>query len=160
MDFHLFFSPVATPKQIRDFMKVDGLTNDEVKSHLQVSKYETFLTSIITNHIIFITAKLSFFLGVMSWTFSYSLTFQKYRLHTRRPATPAVTNGGENPQQPQFMVVEGIWMPSQDAANNRVYAPVAIQPPRSSPSGERSCRRCKSPATSSSALTPHILPMS
>lgn len=27
---------VATPKQIRDLMKVDGLTNDEVKSHLQV----------------------------------------------------------------------------------------------------------------------------
>uniref|UniRef100_A0ACD5ZU05 Uncharacterized protein n=1 Tax=Avena sativa TaxID=4498 RepID=A0ACD5ZU05_AVESA len=26
----------ATPKQIRDMMKVDGLTNDEVKSHLQV----------------------------------------------------------------------------------------------------------------------------
>lgn len=27
---------VATPKQIRDIMQVDGLTNDEVKSHLQV----------------------------------------------------------------------------------------------------------------------------
>lgn len=27
---------VATPKQIREVMKVDGLTNDEVKSHLQV----------------------------------------------------------------------------------------------------------------------------
>ncbi|KAI4964113.1 hypothetical protein ZWY2020_008376 [Hordeum vulgare] len=26
---------VATPKQIREVMKVDGLTNDEVKSHLQ-----------------------------------------------------------------------------------------------------------------------------
>ncbi|CAN4082860.1 unnamed protein product [Withania somnifera] len=26
---------VATPKQIRDIMRVDGLTNDEVKSHLQ-----------------------------------------------------------------------------------------------------------------------------
>ncbi|CAH8344274.1 unnamed protein product [Eruca vesicaria subsp. sativa] len=31
-------SQVATPKQIRDMMKVDGLTNDEVKSHLQVQK--------------------------------------------------------------------------------------------------------------------------
>ncbi|GAA0162060.1 DNA-binding transcription factor [Lithospermum erythrorhizon] len=29
-------SQVATPKQIRELMKVDGLTNDEVKSHLQV----------------------------------------------------------------------------------------------------------------------------
>ncbi|CAN6549921.1 unnamed protein product [Malus baccata var. baccata] len=26
----------ATPKQIRELMKVDGFTNDEVKSHLQV----------------------------------------------------------------------------------------------------------------------------
>ncbi|CAN6684733.1 unnamed protein product [Malus baccata var. baccata] len=26
----------ATPKQIRELMKFDGLTNDEVKSHLQV----------------------------------------------------------------------------------------------------------------------------
>lgn len=28
---------VATPKQIRELMQVEGLTNDEVKSHLQVS---------------------------------------------------------------------------------------------------------------------------
>ncbi|KAF5463832.1 hypothetical protein F2P56_013961 [Juglans regia] len=28
---------VATPKQIRELMQVDGLTNDEVKSHLQIS---------------------------------------------------------------------------------------------------------------------------
>ena len=27
---------MATPKQIRELMMVDGLTNDEVKSHLQV----------------------------------------------------------------------------------------------------------------------------
>lgn len=31
---------MATPKQIRELMKVDGLTNDEVKSHLQVSNME------------------------------------------------------------------------------------------------------------------------
>lgn len=31
-----FFFAVATPKQIRELMQVDGLTNDEVKSHLQV----------------------------------------------------------------------------------------------------------------------------
>jgi len=28
---------VATPKQIRELMQVVGLTNDEVKSHLQVN---------------------------------------------------------------------------------------------------------------------------
>lgn len=34
---NLVFGAAATPKQIRELMKVDGLTNDEVKSHLQVS---------------------------------------------------------------------------------------------------------------------------
>ncbi|KAL0757627.1 hypothetical protein Bca101_095295 [Brassica carinata] len=34
---HLGGPHVATPKQIREFMKVDGLTNDEVKSHLQTT---------------------------------------------------------------------------------------------------------------------------
>ncbi|XP_044955224.1 protein PHOSPHATE STARVATION RESPONSE 1-like [Hordeum vulgare subsp. vulgare] len=34
---HLEGPQVATPKQIREMMKVDGLTNDEVKSHLQAS---------------------------------------------------------------------------------------------------------------------------
>ena len=33
------FLTVATPKQIRELMKVDGLTNDEVKSHLQVNVF-------------------------------------------------------------------------------------------------------------------------
>ena len=32
-------SQAATPKQIRELMQVDGLTNDEVKSHLQVSSW-------------------------------------------------------------------------------------------------------------------------
>lgn len=34
--------PVATPKQIRELMQVDGLTNDEVKSHLQASSKSYF----------------------------------------------------------------------------------------------------------------------
>ncbi|XP_039143893.1 transcription factor HHO3-like [Dioscorea cayenensis subsp. rotundata] len=34
-------SHVATPKQIREIMKVDGLTNDEVKSHLQKYRLHT-----------------------------------------------------------------------------------------------------------------------
>lgn len=36
-DIFGIFIAVATPKQIRELMKVDGLTNDEVKSHLQVT---------------------------------------------------------------------------------------------------------------------------
>ncbi|KAI3733997.1 hypothetical protein L6452_13457 [Arctium lappa] len=32
---------VATPKQIRELMKVDGLTNDEIKSHLQKYRLHT-----------------------------------------------------------------------------------------------------------------------
>ncbi|KAG7586323.1 Homeobox-like domain superfamily [Arabidopsis thaliana x Arabidopsis arenosa] len=117
-------SHVATPKQIRDHMKVDGLTNDEVKSHLQ-----------------------------------------KYRLHTRRPAAASVaaqSNG--NPQQPQFVVVGGIWVPSpqdfpppSDVANKGgVYAPVAV-----AQSPKRSVERsCNSPAASSSTNTNTSTPVS
>ncbi|KAI4313962.1 hypothetical protein L6164_026905 [Bauhinia variegata] len=41
----------ATPKQIRELMKVDGLTNDEVKSHLQKFRLHTRRpTSVIHNN--------------------------------------------------------------------------------------------------------------
>ncbi|KAF8108250.1 hypothetical protein N665_0112s0007 [Sinapis alba] len=125
-------SHVATPKQIRDHMKVDGLTNDEVKSHLQ-----------------------------------------KYRLHTRRPATSMTAQGNGNSQQPQFMVVGGIWVPSPqevppptDVANNGggIYAPEKLQPPPPPQSPkrlmERSSGQCNSQAASSSTNTTTSSPVS
>ncbi|RZS16372.1 hypothetical protein BHM03_00048370 [Ensete ventricosum] len=63
---------VATPKQIREQMKVDGLTNDEVKSHLQVY---------------FLLVDLSFH-GLLN---VLALLFQKYRLHTRRMCNASAT---------------------------------------------------------------------
>ena len=42
----LFCFAVATPKQIRELMQVEGLTNDEVKSHLQVSVFSFFFVGI------------------------------------------------------------------------------------------------------------------
>ncbi|CAI7803195.1 unnamed protein product, partial [Closterium sp. NIES-54] len=44
--FHLLlFITVATPKQIKELMKVDGLTSDKIKSHLQVMDF-----SVLSNH--------------------------------------------------------------------------------------------------------------
>ncbi|KAH6825931.1 hypothetical protein C2S53_001368 [Perilla frutescens var. hirtella] len=44
---HLGGPQAATPKQIREHMQVDGLTNDEVKSHLQ--KYRLHMRRVATN---------------------------------------------------------------------------------------------------------------
>ena len=45
-----FCFAVATHKQIRELMQVEGLTNDEVKSHLQVSVFSFFFL-LVFDHI-------------------------------------------------------------------------------------------------------------
>ncbi|KAG6729317.1 hypothetical protein I3842_01G021800 [Carya illinoinensis] len=75
---------VATPKQIRELMQVDGLTNDEVKSHLQVGIHGLFsqvLSYIIPSSLLFKVI----YLDIMPW--------QKYRLHVQRHSFSSSANG-------------------------------------------------------------------
>ncbi|XP_065004520.1 transcription factor HHO3-like isoform X3 [Musa acuminata AAA Group] len=63
---------VATPKQIREVMKVEGLTNDEVKSHLQVATQFLLLVDYLL---------LPNPCREMAFSDVLLLLFQKYRLH-------------------------------------------------------------------------------
>ncbi|XVF30664.1 hypothetical protein REPUB_Repub16aG0077800 [Reevesia pubescens] len=81
---------VATPKQIRELMKVEGLTKDDVNSHLQV----TLSVSISTE-----ACKKAFVL---------SLT----KLHTRRPSPSPQAAGAPTPQ---LVALSGIWVPPEYA---------------------------------------------
>ncbi|RWW33606.1 hypothetical protein GW17_00001687 [Ensete ventricosum] len=91
---------VATPKQIRELMKVDGLTNDEVKSHLQVaSKF----------HIHGLMAsQLSTLYHFSSLTLCSCSLFQKYRLHSRK-----LPNASASFSRP-LMVLGGLWVPPEN----------------------------------------------
>lgn len=98
------FYAAATPKQIRELMKVDGLTNDEVKSHLQVGfESRSWITTILSNEFLL----LQYFATMVKEVLVF---LQKYRLHTRRPPTsaPATSN--------QEVVVMGgmreLWVPN------------------------------------------------
>lgn len=83
-------------------MNVDGLTNDEVKSHLQVlcwyrpncSSSSTFLVQFVRT------------MNVPVLTNGGSCILQKYRLHTRRPSPPPQTASAPTPQ---LVVLGSIW---------------------------------------------------
>ena len=75
-DWFLFRScmkTVATPKQIRELMKVDGLTNDEVKSHLQVY---------ITLFSLYLYLSLSLSLCIYTYRLQLYITFFSFSLYT------------------------------------------------------------------------------
>lgn len=94
--WHLKTFAAATPKQIRELMQVDGLTNDEVKSHLQVSHsfrdLQHFIWFICLPWMVSLTLSLfqkEDYFGWFHTDFSWAL--QKYRLHTRRLPTTKET---------------------------------------------------------------------
>lgn len=124
--------PVATPKQIRELMQVDGLTNDEVKSHLQASSKPYFQCPFVYGTTLKTRLKswtralppFPFFAElcrILSYLHNVSRRviyddqtikqlllslIQKYRLHTRR--LPASTVAPAN--QP-VVVLGGLLMP-------------------------------------------------
>lgn len=135
----------ATPKQIRELMKVDGLTNDEVKSHLQVKSpphlqgndllvliYRLFLLNGGISKVLDLVMggvwriRIRILIGHVScpdykqfalplFFFTLPIILQKYRLHTRRPGPTPIPSTGAS-QAPQFVVVGGIWVPPPEYA--------------------------------------------
>ncbi|KAL5553494.1 hypothetical protein UlMin_040895 [Ulmus minor] len=92
-------SHAATPKQIREMMKVDGLTNDEVKSHLQKFRLHTRRPT------------------------------QAIHNNGNAQTQQVVFVGGIWVQPSEYVAVASTAAPGDVATANEIYAPVAALPP-------------------------------
>ncbi|KAK4479872.1 hypothetical protein RD792_015416 [Penstemon davidsonii] len=98
-------SHVATPKQIREMMKIDGLTNDEVKSHLQ--KYR-----------------------LHSRRPNYSIHNNNYKNNTQTPHFVVVGGIWVPPEYAAMATTTTTSVEAQGGANTAgIYAPIATWPP-------------------------------
>lgn len=84
-------------------MKVDGLTNDEVKSHLQVGfESRSFITYLSSEFLL-----LQYFKMMVKEVLVF---FQKYRLHTRRLPSSAPATANQDVLVMGGM--RGLWVPN------------------------------------------------
>ncbi|KAE9595736.1 hypothetical protein Lal_00030921 [Lupinus albus] len=114
----------ATPKQIRDLMKVDGLTNDEVKSHLQKFRlHNRRPNSIIHNN-------------------------------ANSKAAPLFLVGNIFVQPPEYAAVAtSSGELTTDTAPTAIYAPVATHPPASTHTSEGRANHSEGAGNSNSPVS-------